>query len=162
VVCGLQVASQGEVDQQRQHTVVQPRHGWDGTAQNGGVSRQMQQQNGAEGEEHGEHAREADRQNETVEQPAVGLGLLLGAERLGDECVETEQDAADAEAECVEDHLRERGGGHGERRVRQVAEHHRIHQRHGDPAEFARDERQGELEQRRQFAAEVIHAQAHR
>ena len=81
--------------------------------------------------------------------------MLFGAERLGDEGVETEQDAADSEAEGVEEDLREGGGAHGEGGVRQVAEHDGIDQRHGDPAELAGDERQSQVDERRELAAYV-------
>jgi hypothetical protein len=36
-----------------------------------------------------------------------------------------------------------------------MAEHDGVDQRQGDPAELAGDERQGEAEQRREFAADV-------
>jgi len=90
-----------------------------------------------------------------VEEPAVGFLLFFGAEGLGDEGVEAEQDTADSEAEGVEEDLREGGGAHGESRVGQMAEHDGVDQRHGDPAELAGDERQSQVDERRELAAYV-------
>jgi hypothetical protein len=87
--------------------------------------------------------------------------LFARAEGLGDEGVQPQQYAADAKAERVEEDLRERGGGHGECGVGQVAEHDGVDHGHGHPAEFAGDERQGKAEQRRQLAADVGEADAH-
>ena len=81
--------------------------------------------------------------------------VFFGAEGLGDEGVEAEEDAADAEAEGVEDDLGEGGGAHGEGGVGQVAEHDGVDQRHGDPAELAGDERQSQVDERRELAADV-------
>ncbi len=44
---------------------------------------------------------------------------------------------------------------HSEGGVGQVAEHNRIDQRHGDPAELAGDERQSQVDERRELAAYV-------
>jgi hypothetical protein len=96
-----------------------------------------------------------------VDEPAVGFGLQLCAEGLGDEGVEAEQRSTDAEAEDVEEDLREGGGAHRERGVRQMAEHHGVDQRHGDPAELAGDERDGKAEERRHLAADVFELDAH-
>ena len=90
-----------------------------------------------------------------MEEPAIGFLLLFGAEGLGDEGVEAEEDAADAEAEGVEEDLREGSGAHGESGVGQVAEHDGVDQRHGDPAELAGDERQSQVDERWELAAYV-------
>ena len=78
------------------------------------VDGQVQEKDWGEGEDGDESDGEGDGHDETVEEPAVGFALLLGAESLGDEGVETKEDAADAEAEGVEEDLSEGGGAHGE------------------------------------------------
>jgi len=119
------------------------------------VYREVKEEDGGQSEEDDEQSGESEGHDEAVEQPAVGFLLLFGAERLGDEGVETEKDAAYAEAEGVEEDLGEGGGAHGESGVGQVAEHDGIDQRHGDPAELAGDERQSQVDERWELAAYV-------
>jgi hypothetical protein len=119
------------------------------------VDRETQEKYGSEREDGDEQGRECDCHDEAVEEPAIGFGVLFGAEGLGYEGVEAEEDAADSEAEGVEDDLGEGGGAHGESGVGQVTEHDGVDQRHGDPAELAGDERQSQVDERRQLAAYV-------
>ena len=97
-----------------------------------------------------------------MDEPAIGWLALVGAEGLGDEAVEAEEDAGDAEAEGVVEMLGESRGAHGEGGVGQMAEHDGVDQGHGDPAELACDEREREAEQRREFAANEAESQRHR
>ncbi len=90
-----------------------------------------------------------------MEEPAVGFLLFFGAEGLGDEGVEAKEDTANAEAEGIEENLREGGGAHGESGVGQMAEHDGVDQRHGDPSELAGDEGQSQVDERRELAAYV-------
>ena len=94
----------------------------------------MQKQNRGKGEDRDQERGESYGHDDAVEEPAIGFVLLFGAEGLGDEGVEAEEDAAYAEAEGVEEDLREGRGGHGEGGVGEVAEHDGVDQRHGDPA----------------------------
>jgi hypothetical protein len=115
----------------------------------------MKEERWGEGEDADEEGGEGYGHEEAVDEPAVGGVALVGTEGLGDEAVETEEDAGDAEAEGVVEVRGEGGGAHGEGGVGEMAEHDGVDQRHGDPAELAGDERQGEAEQRREFAADV-------
>ena len=90
-----------------------------------------------------------------MEEPAVGGLDLFGAEGLGDEGVEAEKDAADAEGEGVKDDLRQCRRGHGGGRVREAADHAGVDDGHGHPAELAGDEGRGEPEERRELRADV-------
>ncbi len=137
VVVRLQVAAEGEVEHQWERAVVEALHGGDGLGEDGVVDGEVQEEDRGEGKDGDEQSRESDGHDEAVEEPAIGLFVLFGAEGLGDEGVETEEDAADAEAEGVEEDLREGGGAHGEGGVGEMAEHDGVDQRHGDPAELA-------------------------
>jgi hypothetical protein len=141
--------------------VVEAAHGWDSAAQNGRVDGQVHQKSRAEAEGGQQDGRQGEREDEPVEQPAVGLGVFASAEGLGDEGVEPEEDAGDTEAQGVEEDLGERGRGHRKRGVGQMAEHDGVDQRHGHPSQLAGDERESEPEQRRQLAADVVDANAH-
>ncbi len=162
VMRGLQVAAQGEVEHQRERAVVETLHGGDRGGEDGAVDGEVEEQRRGDGEDGDEQDGESDGHDEAVEEPAVGFALLLGAEGLGDEGVEAEEDAADTEAEGVEEDLSEGGGAHGEGGVGEVAEHDGVDQRHGDPAELTGDERDGEMDQRREFAADVVEPETHR
>ena len=161
VVVGLQVAAEGEVEQQGEGAVVEALHGGDGLGEDGVVDGEVEEQGGRDGEDGDEQGGEGEGHDEAVEEPAVGFVLLFGAEGLGDEGVEAEEDASDAEAEGVEEDLGEGGGAHGEGGVGEMAEHDGVDQRHGDPAELAGDEGQGQVDERGQLAADVAQLDAH-
>src|SRR6185312_15973322 len=97
VVCGLEVAAEGEVEQQRDDSPVETVERGDGLGEDGAVDGHAVEDRGAEGEDDDEKQAKRDGEDEAVEEPAVGCGDFFGAEGLGDECVETEEDAADAE-----------------------------------------------------------------
>ncbi len=155
VVGGLEVSAEDEVEQQGEGAVVEAAHGGNCAGEDGGVYGEVQKEDGSDEEDGDEEGGEGEAGEESVEKPAVGGVLIFGTEGLGDEGVESEEDAADADGDGVEDDLREGGGGHGEGRVREVAEHDGVDQGHGDPAELAGDERQRKMQQRREFAANV-------
>ena len=85
-------------------------------------------------------------EDEAVVEPAVGFVVAAGAVGLGEEGVEREQDAGDAEGEGVVEDLTERGGGDVDGRVGHVADHDGVDDAHGHPAELGGDEREGEGE----------------
>ena len=154
-VRGLQVAAEGEVEQQRKDAPVEAVERGDGLGEDGAVDGNAVEDHGTEGEDCDQQGPEGEGEDETVEKPAVGGMDFFGAEGLGDEGVEAEQDAANAEGEGVEDDLGERGGGHGHGGVRQAADHAGVDDGHGHPAELAGDERRGEPEERRELRADV-------
>jgi len=119
------------------------------------VDGEAEEERGRDGEDCDKEGGESEGHDEAVEEPAIRFGVFLGAEGLGDEGIEAEEDAADAEAEGVEEDLGEGGGAHGESGVGQVAEHDGVDQRHGDPSELAGDERQSQVDERRELAAYV-------
>ncbi len=157
----LQIAAEGEVEQQRERAVVEASHGGDGLGEDRAVDGEAEEKDGGDGEEDDEQGRERDGHDEAVEEPAIGFFVLLGAEGLRDEGIEAEEDTTDAEAEGVEEDLSEGGGAHGEGGVGEMAEHNGVDQRHGDPAELAGDERQGKVDERGELVAYVAQLDAH-
>jgi hypothetical protein len=115
----------------------------------------VQEKSRGDGEDGDEERGKSYGHDDAVEEPAIGFVLLFGAEGLGDEGVETEEDAADAETEGIEEDLSECGGAHGDGGVGEMAEHDGVDQRHGDPAKLAGDERQGEVNERWELGADV-------
>jgi hypothetical protein len=81
-----------------------------------------------------------------VEEPAVGLVEFACAVGLGEEGVEAEEDAGDAEGDGVVEDLAEGCGGDGEGWVRHVPDHDRVDDAHCHPANLGEDkgESQGE------------------
>ncbi len=159
VVEGLQVAAQGEVEQERGGSGVERLEEADGLGEDRGLDGQVVQGEGAGGDDGHQERGEQGGEDEAVEQPAVGVVELARAVGLRDVGVEAEQDAADAEGEGVVDDLGECGGGDGDGRVGQVADHDGVDDGHEHPAEFGEDERQGEREHGLDFVANGRHLQ---
>ena len=155
MVRGLKVTAEREVEQQRDDAPVETVERGDGLGEDGAVDGHAIEDGGAEGEDRDEQEAEREGEDESVEEPAVGGVDFFRAEGLRDEGVEAEEDAADAEGEGVEDDLGESGGGHGDGRVRQAADHAGVDDGHGHPAELAGDEGRGEPEERRELLADV-------
>ena len=82
VVGGLQVAAEGEVEQQREGSVVEALHGGDGLGEDGVVYGQAQEKDGGDGEDRDEQGGESEGHDEAVEEPAIGFLILFGAEGL--------------------------------------------------------------------------------
>src|SRR5215472_5661323 len=72
VVRGLQIAAQGEVEQQRDDAPVETVECGDGLREDGAVDWHAVEDGGAEGEDDDEQQAEREGENESVEEPAVG------------------------------------------------------------------------------------------
>ncbi len=97
VVVGLQVAAEGEVEQQGEGAVVEALHGGDGLGEDRAVDGQVEEERmGVTAKQGDEQGREGEGHDEAVEEPAVGFLLFFGAEGLGDQGIEAKEDATDA------------------------------------------------------------------
>ena len=81
---------------------------------------------------------------------------LAGAERLRNKSVQAEKKAASKQCEDDEKIRAEADGAHGNRAVRQMANHYRVDDRHAHPAEFCEDKRQRQTDGGSQFDAECL------
>ena len=81
---------------------------------------------------------------------------LAGAERLRNKSVQAEKKAASKQRKDDENIRAEADGAHGNRAVRQMANHYRVDDRHAHPAEFREDQRQRQTDGGSQFDAECF------
>ena len=153
VIEGLQVTAKGEIDEQRKHAEGEGAQHGEGLRADGRRRMHVREAERDEQEETEKQPTEKDGEDEAVDQPAMRFGEFAGAVGLGDDGIEAEQDAAEADGEGVKEDLREGGGGEGGGGVGQAADHGGVDQAHGHPAELAEDEGQGEQEHGAEFAA---------
>jgi hypothetical protein len=110
------------------------------------VDGQTHHEDGSAEDDEYEGESETGGEDETVEEPTVGLVEAAGTVGLREVGVEAEENAGDAEGDGVVEDLAEGGGGDGEGGVGHVSHHDGVDDAHGHPAEFGEDEREGERE----------------
>lgn len=76
------------------------------------------------------------------------------AEGLRDESIETDEDAFAEKSEDDEEARTNADGTDGFGAVRQATDHHGVNDHHAHPADFGKDEGQGQMESGTEFAAE--------
>jgi hypothetical protein len=153
VVEGLEVAAEGEVEEECGGAVVERAEEGDGTGEDLVVNGQAQHEDGGAEDDEDEGEGKTGGEDEAVEKPAVGLVEAACTVGLGEEGVEAEEDAGDAEGDGVVEDLTEGGGGDGEGWVGHVSDHDGVDDAHGHPAEFGKDEREGKGEHRTDLLA---------
>ena len=94
--------------------------------------------------------------SEAVLEGAVGVVDAFGAEGLGEDGVEAEEDSAEPEGEGVVEDLAERGGSEGDGGVGEMADHDGVDDAHGHPADLSEDQREGKVQHGRDFAADGL------
>ena len=146
VVEGLEIAPEGEIEEERGGAVVESAEEGDRAVENSGVDGKAEhEKRGAEDDEN-QGEGEARGKEEAVEEPSVGFVEATGPMRLGEVGVEAEEDTGDTEGDGVVEDLAEGCGGDGECGIGHVSDHDGVHDAHGHPAEFGEDERKGEGE----------------
>ena len=103
-----------------------------------------------DGKEWGDGEAEID----AVDERAMAIFAAAGAEGLGDEGVEADEEAFAKEGEDDEEAGADADGADGFGGVRETADHHGVHDDHAHPADFGEDERKGEAKSGAEFAAE--------
>jgi hypothetical protein len=146
VVKGLEVAAEGEVEEECRSAVVESAQERDRAGDDGVVDGQTHHEDGSTEDDEYEGESETCGEDEAVEEPAVGLVEAAGTVGLGEVGIEAEEDTGDAEGYRVVEDLAQGGGGDGESRVGRVSDHDGVDNAHGHPAEFGEDEREGERE----------------
>jgi len=154
VVEGLEVAAEGEVEEERRGSPVEGAEEGDGSGEDLMVDGEAEHDQGCRGDDGHEDGSEGCGEQEAVVEPAVGFVEMARSVGLGEVGVEAEKDSGDAEGEGVVEDLSESCGGDGESRVRHVADHDGVHDAHRHPAELGCDERQGEGEHRADLLAD--------
>src|SRR5260370_3079424 len=110
VVEGLQVAPQGEVEEERGGSPVEGAQEGYGGYEDLVVDGEAHHRNGGQSDENHEDGREDGGEDEAVQKPAVGLVELACSMGLGEVSVQAEEDAGDAEAQSVVEYLSEGRG----------------------------------------------------
>jgi len=152
-VHALEGAAEGEIEEQREESEGQRVHV--GASEDGDVWRDAEEM-----EEAGEQAdgNQEERQEQEAEVDAVDEGVVAvvapaGAEGLGDERVQADQEALAEENEDEKKAGSDADGGDGLGTVGEAANHHGVHDGHGNPADFGEDEGEGQMESGPQLGA---------
>jgi hypothetical protein len=154
VVERLQVAAEGEIEEERGCSVVECAEEGDRAVEDVVVDGQAQHHDRGEDDDEDESEGQTSGEDEAVQEPTVGLVEFACSVGLGEEGVEAEEDAAEAEGDGVVEDLAEGGGGDGESGVRHVADHDSVDDAHGHPADLRENEREGEGEDRSDLSAD--------
>src|SRR3984893_2363519 len=154
VVEGLQVAAEGEVEEERGGAVVERAEEGDGASEDFVVDGEAEHHGWGADDDEDQGDGEAGGEEEGVGGPAVGLVEAACAVGLGEVSIEAEEDAGDVEGDGVVEDLAEGGGGDGEGGVGHVSDHDGVDDAHGHPADFGEDEREGEREHRTDLSAD--------
>ncbi len=101
MVEGLKVAAKGEVEEECGGAVVQCAEETDRADENVAVDGKTQHDGRGADNDEDESERETGGEKQAVQKPAVGFVETAGAVRLGEECVEAEEDSGDAERDGV-------------------------------------------------------------
>ena len=107
VIEGLEVAAEGEVEEERRSAVVEGAQESDRAEEDLTVDGQAQHDRRGEDDDEDQCKRQADGEDKAVEQPAVRFLKVSGAVGLGEVGVEAEEDAGDAEGDGVVEDLAE-------------------------------------------------------
>jgi len=146
VVEGLQVAAEGEVEEEDRRPPVKGAEEGCSAEEDLMVDGQAHHRDWREGDEAHEDGGENGGKDEAMEKPAVGFVEFACSVGLGEVGVEAEKDAGDAEAEGVVEDLAEGGCGDVDCRIGHVADHDGVDDAHRHPTEFGEDEGKGEGE----------------
>ena len=101
-----------------------------------------------------EQRREGEAKVDAVDERVKTVLATAGAEGLGDEGVEADEDAFAKEGEDEEEAGADADGGDGLGAVGEAADEHGVFDGHADPADFGEDERDGEVESGAKFGAQ--------
>ena len=153
-VHALQGAAEGEVEEKRKQAKgkrVHIRAGEDGDIR--GDAEEMEE---AGKKPDGEEERRQEKKTEidAVDEGVVTIVLAAGAEGLGDEGVEADQEAFAEEDEDEEEAGADADGGDGLRGIGEAADHHGVHDGHADPTDLGEDEGKRQVERGAKFGAE--------
>ena len=145
-VHSLEGAAKGEVKKKRHEAECQRVHiraGKDGDVGGDAEAIEEMRERPDGGEEQGRNGKaEVDAIDEGVET----VFEAAGAEGLGDEGVEADEEAFTEEGEDEEEAGTDADGSDGLGAVGEAANHHCVHDGHADPADFGEDERKGQIE----------------
>src|ERR1700682_208372 len=86
----------------------------------------------------------------------MAILALSGAEGLRNKSIQTDEKSPAEESQNVNKNATEADRGNGRRAVGQAADHHRVHNGHTHPAEFGKNERDGQSQSRAEFGTQGL------
>jgi hypothetical protein len=150
----LQGAADGEVEQQREEADRERAHVREGEDRNLGVNAHAPKIERDVPDGDGEDGCERKAEVDAVDEGAMAVLAVARAEGLGDQGVEADEKTFAEKGEDDEDAGADADGADGLGAIWEAADHHGVHDHHAHPAKFGEDEREGEAERGREFAAE--------
>ena len=150
----LEGAAKGEVEQKRNEAEGERTHVGAGEDGDVGGNAKSVEDIGEEPDGEEEEWRESEAEIDAVDEGVEAIFAAAGAEGLGNEGVEADEEAFAEEDEDEEEAGADADGGDGLGTVGKAANHHGVHDGHADPADFGEDERDGEVESGAKFGAQ--------
>ena len=143
VVEGLQVAAEGEVEEERGCSIVERTKERYRTSEYVMIDRKADHHVRGTYDDEDEREREADGEKETMDEPTIGLVEATCAVGLGEKGIQAQEDAGDAEGDGVVENLSQGSRRDGQGGVGHVPDHDRVHDAHDHPTDLREDEREG-------------------
>jgi len=144
MVEGLQVAAEGEVEEERGSSPVECVEERDGAGDDVVLDGKTEHDWWSADDDEDESEGESCGEDEAVQEPPVGFVEAACAVRLGEVGVETKENACETEGDRVVEDLTQGYSGDGECWVGHVSDHDGVDDAHRHPANLSEDERQGE------------------
>lgn len=102
----------------------------------------------------GEERRNGEAEVDAVDERSVAVFAMTGAKGLGDQGVQTDEDAFAKESKDNEEAGTDADGTNGFGAVGEAADHHGVDDDHAHPADFGEDKREGEMQGGTEFGTE--------
>src|SRR5579883_1326759 len=155
---GLNAAADSEIEEQRKESEGQRLHVRHGEGGNGGVNTKTAEERAEKPKGCHEQRGHGDGEIGAINQRAMTIFALAGAEGLGNQGIESNEESAAEEGEHVEQIGADGDGANGAGALRKMADHDGIDDAHGHPADLGKDEREGEAHSWAQLAAKCSEA----
>src|SRR5260221_4110137 len=155
----LDAAAHGEIEHERKEADSQRFHVGNREARDHGIDMKRLQQWAEEPDRGHEQRRHDHAEVNAVDQGAMAIFTLTGAESLGDQSVQANEQTAAEECHHVENAGADADRADGIGAVGQVADHYSVDDTHRHPANLSEDERQCQAQGRAHFGAEGLQAE---
>jgi hypothetical protein len=142
----LEGAAEGEVEKKRDQAEGQRVHIGTGEERDVGRDAELVEETGKRPDCGEEKGRDGEAEIDAIDEGMEAVFRATGAEGLGDQGVEANEETFAKEGEDEEQAGADADGGYGLSAVGEAANHHGVHDGHADPADFGQNERQGQVE----------------
>ena len=153
-VHALKGAADGEVEEERNEAGGESAHVGSSEDGDGMGDAEAFEVTGNDPNGDGQEGSDGEAEIDAVDERGVAVFAMAGAEGLGDEGVQADEQAFTKEGEDDEEAGADADGADGFGAVGETTDHHGVHDDHAHPADFGEDERKGEEQGGAKFVAE--------